>query len=88
MTCTRPPGDGAAGQPTVAARAAKFIRNGWRAYWNWRARKATVLLLRSLDPRTLHDIGIAPREIESVVHGGCDRRRRYDATWPWRSART
>ncbi|HEY7549791.1 MAG TPA: DUF1127 domain-containing protein [Hyphomicrobiaceae bacterium] len=67
---------------SVAARVARLARNRWRAYWDWRARKATVLLLRSLDARTLHDIGISPGEIESLVHDGAgDRCRRYDATW-------
>jgi uncharacterized protein YjiS (DUF1127 family) len=58
----------------------------WRAYWNWRAREATILILRSLDRRTLRDIGVDPSEIHSCVYGECgDRRRRYDAAWPWRS---
>jgi uncharacterized protein YjiS (DUF1127 family) len=69
---------------TLAARAASLVRTGWRAYWDWRARKATILILHSLDRRTLHDIGISPSEIESLVRCGDDRRRRYDATWPWR----
>jgi uncharacterized protein YjiS (DUF1127 family) len=69
----------------LSGRAARLVRRGWLAYWDWRARRATVLILRSLDCRTLHDIGIHPSEIESLVHGGgCDRCRRYDATWPWR----
>ncbi|MBO0764440.1 MAG: DUF1127 domain-containing protein [Hyphomicrobiaceae bacterium] len=72
-------------RPSLAASAARLLRDGWRAYWDWRARKATILLLRSLDRRTLGDIGIAPSEIESLVHGsGTDRCRRYDPTWPWR----
>jgi uncharacterized protein YjiS (DUF1127 family) len=73
----------------VAARAAaRLVRAGWRAYWDWRARKATVLILRSLDCRTLHDIGIHPTEIESLVYGGGDEhcRRRYNPAWPWQSA--
>jgi uncharacterized protein YjiS (DUF1127 family) len=60
------------------------IRRAWRAYWDWRARKVTVLLLSALDERTLHDIGVAPSEIESLVYGGRDRCRRYDASWFWR----
>jgi uncharacterized protein YjiS (DUF1127 family) len=70
---------------SLAARAARLVRDGWRAYWDWRARKATILLLRSLDARTLHDIGISPSEIESLVHDGAgDRCRGYGAIWPWR----
>jgi uncharacterized protein YjiS (DUF1127 family) len=70
---------------SLAARAARLVRNRWRAYWDWRARKATILLLYSLDARTLRDIGIFPGEIESLVHDGAgDRCRRYDATWAWR----
>src|SRR5262245_23015721 len=87
MSCSRPAAE--AGHPTrvstVAARAGALIRQAWHAYWDWRARRVTVLLLRSLDCRTLHDIGIEPSEVESLVYGGSDRCRRYDAAWPWRS---
>jgi uncharacterized protein YjiS (DUF1127 family) len=71
-------------QPSPATRRAGFVRRWWRAYWSWRARKATVFILRSLDARTLHDIGIDPSEVESLVYGSGDRRRRYDDAWPWR----
>ena len=85
MSCLRSASGAAKARPTVAARAGALIRSAWRAYWDWRARKVTVLLLSALDRRTLRDIGIAPSEIESLVNGGCDRcGRRYDATWPWR----
>jgi uncharacterized protein YjiS (DUF1127 family) len=84
MSCPRSTPDAAPRQSTIAARAANLVRRGWRAYWDWRARNATVLILRSLDRRTLHDIGIEPSEIESLVHGSGDRCRRYDATWLWR----
>ena len=40
-----------------------------------RAQRATVLMLRSLDGRTLKDIGIDRSEIESVVYGRPDDRR-------------
>jgi uncharacterized protein YjiS (DUF1127 family) len=87
MSCTRPAEE--AGHPahslTFAARAVTLIRRAWRAYWDWRARKVTILLLSSLDRRTLHDIGVEPSEIESLVCGGNDRCRRYDATWFWQS---
>ncbi|HEX5958774.1 MAG TPA: DUF1127 domain-containing protein [Hyphomicrobiaceae bacterium] len=66
------------------ARAAGYIRRAWRGYWEWRARRVTLMLLHSLDRRTLHDIGISPGEIESLVRCGGDRGRRYDASWLWR----
>jgi uncharacterized protein YjiS (DUF1127 family) len=69
---------------TLAARAGAAIRLAWRAYWDRRACKVTVLLLAALDDRTLHDIGLAPSEIESAVYGGRDRCRCYDAAWLWR----
>jgi uncharacterized protein YjiS (DUF1127 family) len=66
----------------LAGRLARVARRAWRAYWGWRARQATIHLLRALDRRTLHDIGINPSEIESFVHGKCgDRRRAYDEGW-------
>ena len=66
-------------QSSFAARIAGVARRGWRAYWQRRARRATVLLLASLDERTLRDIGLSPSEIASVVYGSPDRRRRYEA---------
>jgi hypothetical protein len=42
----------------------------------------TVAILHSLDERTLHDIGICPGEINSVVYGRAgDRICRYQAYW-------
>jgi uncharacterized protein YjiS (DUF1127 family) len=58
------------------------LRRAWRRYWDWRARRMTAHILRSLDARTLRDIGIGPGEIESVVYGRPgDRRCRYHAHW-------
>jgi uncharacterized protein YjiS (DUF1127 family) len=70
---------------TDAARVTGLVRKAWRAYWDWRARRLTVMLLSSLDARTLHDIGVSPGEIESLVRCGGSHRRRYDAAWLWRT---
>jgi uncharacterized protein YjiS (DUF1127 family) len=41
-----------------------------------------MLILQSLDERTLRDIGINASEIESCVYGKLrDRRRPYDSNW-------
>jgi uncharacterized protein YjiS (DUF1127 family) len=84
MTCQFPAT--AFAPPSAAPRRPGLARRWWHAYWSWRARKATVFILRSLDQRTLHDIGISSGEIESLVYGSGDRRRRYDATWPGQGA--
>ncbi|HKB42527.1 MAG TPA: DUF1127 domain-containing protein [Gemmataceae bacterium] len=86
MSCARPADEAGASSrlSTLAARAGALVRKAWRTYWDWRARQVTILILQSLDCRTLHDIGIAPGEIRSLVHGAGDRCRRYDAAWPWR----
>jgi uncharacterized protein YjiS (DUF1127 family) len=75
--------------PTLAARAGSSIARAWRAYWQRRARRATVDLLHSLDDRTLRDIGVGRNEITSLVHGRPgDRTRRYDETWRlWHAGR-
>jgi uncharacterized protein YjiS (DUF1127 family) len=68
--------------PTLAVKVAAVARRAWQAYWDWRARQATIEILRALDSRTLRDIGLSRSEIESVVrdkHG--ERRRCYDAGW-------
>ena len=59
-----------------------FLRRAWRRYLDWRARRMTAHILRSLDERTLRDIGISAGEIDSVVYGRLgDRRCRYHAHW-------
>ena len=89
MSCTSCTQANAAGAPPddgdrrVASLAAggigPLIAKVWRAYWDWRVKRTTVLMLHSLDRRTLHDIGIDPSEIESLVHdAGRERRRRHD----------
>lgn len=56
----------------------------WDRFQDWRARRATVRALHALDGGTLRDLGINPREIESLVYGdGDDRIRGYDPDW-WR----
>ena len=56
----------------------------WDRFQTWRARRATVRALQSVDGDTLRDLGINPREIESLVYGdGHDRIRSYDPDW-WR----
>lgn len=54
----------------------------WRAYRGWRARRETLRMLHALDAGTLRDLGISPREIESLVYGTPgDRTRSYDENW-------
>ena len=58
------------------------IAMAWRAYWQRRARLATVHLLHSLDDRTLHDIGVGRSEISSIVYGRRGERMRcYHESW-------
>ncbi len=67
---------------TLASRVRSIVRAWWRDYWDRRARKATLLILQSLDERTLRDIGINSSEIESCVYSKrCDRQRNYDSRW-------
>jgi uncharacterized protein YjiS (DUF1127 family) len=67
---------------SFVGRTGHLLRAAWRGYWARRAQKATVLILQSLDDRTLRDIGISSGEIESSVYGKArDRRRRYDERW-------
>jgi uncharacterized protein YjiS (DUF1127 family) len=56
----------------------------WDRYRAWQAQRETVRQLYSLDSGTLRDLGISPREIESLVYGdGHDRIRQYQPDW-WR----
>jgi uncharacterized protein YjiS (DUF1127 family) len=89
MSCTSCTHANAAGTPvddgdrrlaSLAGGIGSLIAKVWRAYWDWRVKRTTILILQSLDRRTLRDIGIDPTEIESLVcDAGRDRRRR-DAT--------
>ena len=68
--------------PTLAARTGSRIAKAWRTYWQWRARRATLDLLHSLDDRTLRDIGVGRNEVTSLVYGRPgDRTRCYEETW-------
>jgi uncharacterized protein YjiS (DUF1127 family) len=67
---------------STGPRVAQYLRELWRAYWAHRARRASILLLSSLDDRTLADIGLARSEIESVVREKSRQRlRHYAPDW-------
>lgn len=54
-------------------------------FLTWRARRATMRALASVDAATLRELGIS--DIESAVYGDPrDRMRGYDADW-WRARR-
>jgi len=85
MTCTQLTSATDRVPSTLTTRAGTIAWRCWCAYWDWRARQATILILRALDERTLHDIGVSPSEIASCVYDKRGERRRcYDATW-WRT---
>jgi uncharacterized protein YjiS (DUF1127 family) len=71
---------------TPAWHIAASVRRLWVAYWDRRARQATVQILRSLDHRTLKDIGLDPAEIESTIYGKPgERLQLYREDWTVRS---
>ena len=74
MTTTSP-----SNSHTPSLRLAQYLRQLWRAYWAHRARRASIVLLSSLDDRTLADIGLARSEIESVVREKSKHRLRHYA---------
>ena len=37
----------------------------WKSYWDWRARRATLRLLQSLDDRMLKDLGMTKDSLRS-----------------------
>lgn len=45
------------------------VAKAWNGYWDYRANRAAVVMLQSLDAQALHDMGINRSEIESVVYG-------------------
>ena len=66
----------------MGLRLAQFLRDLWRAYWAHRAQRASIVLLSSLDDRTLADIGLGRSEIESVVREKSRQRlRHYAPDW-------
>jgi uncharacterized protein YjiS (DUF1127 family) len=63
-------------------RLVQYGRDLWRAYWAHRTRRAGIVLLSSLDDRTLADIGLARCEIEAVVRQKSRQRlRHYAPDW-------
>jgi uncharacterized protein YjiS (DUF1127 family) len=69
------------------ARRGGFVARLWDRFRAWRARRETLRALYSLDHGTLRDLGITPREIDSLVYGdSSDRIRGYDPDW-WRTTR-
>jgi uncharacterized protein YjiS (DUF1127 family) len=66
---------------------ARRLKRLYRTFETWQARRATREILRSLDGRTLKDIGLDANEIDSVVFSEHDERRnRYEPQWKnrWR----
>jgi uncharacterized protein YjiS (DUF1127 family) len=45
------------------------VARAWNGYWEYRANRAAVVMLHSLDAQALRDMGITRGEIESVVYG-------------------
>jgi uncharacterized protein YjiS (DUF1127 family) len=60
----------------LGQKLAAGARRLWGAYWDYRARCATVLLLEALDDRTLKDIGLRRSEIRHAVFGSDTARKR------------
>jgi len=61
--------------PRTLLRLKAWSERAWATYWSAQARRATVMVLRSLDDRTLKDIGMDRSEIESVVYARAGERR-------------
>jgi uncharacterized protein YjiS (DUF1127 family) len=67
---------------SAAARTAGLFRNIALRFMDWQERRATREMLRTLDGRTLKDIGVDRNEIESLIYGERnDRRRGYRSGW-------
>jgi uncharacterized protein YjiS (DUF1127 family) len=54
---------------TLVQRLAAFARRQWRAYWDYRARSATLMMLQAMDDRALKDIGLTRSQIWTVAFG-------------------
>lgn len=76
MTCRELATTAYGPSPSLTSRFAGRATGLWRAYLDRRAQRATVRILQSLDARTLKDIGLDATEIESVVYGRQEDRRR------------
>ncbi|MDX2202893.1 MAG: DUF1127 domain-containing protein [Hyphomicrobiaceae bacterium] len=74
------PADGA--EPRCSGRAGPVVRR-WRAFQEWRARRAAEAWLHALDERMLKDIGLCRAEIGSAVRGGGWRHPSYEDAWRW-----
>jgi uncharacterized protein YjiS (DUF1127 family) len=70
----------------VASDLSRLVERAWKSYWDYQGRRATMMLLYSLDDRSLSDIGFQRSEIDSVVFGSRDRVRPYHPDWMWGSA--
>lgn len=60
------------------------LANHIRSFQRWRAQRHAIDELRRLDDRTLHDIGIARSQIESVARGKMELYRGLHAVAPRR----
>lgn len=49
-------------------RLGAVVTKAWNGYWEYRANRAAVTMLYSLDTHALHDMGISHSEIESAVY--------------------
>ena len=56
-------------QTSALHRLGAVVARAWNGYRAYRANRAAVIMLQSLDPQALRDMGINHGEIESVVYG-------------------
>ena len=85
-----------AGRRQIAMRARRLrsrLRRLWSAYWQYKARRAAVVVLPMLDDRMLRDIGLTRSDVRQIVLSGkadrvplheasCDERVRADMAKP------
>jgi uncharacterized protein YjiS (DUF1127 family) len=45
------------------------VTRAWNGYWEYRANRAAVSMLQSMDTNALRDMGISRGEIEAAVYG-------------------